>query len=57
MYFRSLATAVPNPRWNQAQCWDALRDTAAVRQLSARARHLLEKVLLANNGIEHRHFA
>jgi predicted naringenin-chalcone synthase len=57
MYFRTLATAVPSQSWSQAECWQALKDTPAVRQLGHRARQLLEKVLLGNNGIERRHFA
>lgn len=57
MYFRSLATAVPPEAWTQAECWNALQETEAVRGLGGRARQLLEKVLTGNSGIERRHFA
>jgi predicted naringenin-chalcone synthase len=57
MYLRSLATAVPPGAWTQLECWTALRETEAVRGLSARAQQLLEKVLTGSSGIERRHFA
>jgi alkylresorcinol/alkylpyrone synthase len=53
----SLATAVPEPSWTQAECWHLLRDASAMRQLKPRSLELLEKVLLGNSGIEQRHFA
>ena len=57
MYFRSLATAVPNQRFTQADCWAALQGTPALERMGGRARQFLEKVLLGNNGIGGRHLA
>ncbi len=57
MFFRSIATALPPRSWTQAECWHSLRDASIIRSLKPRSRSLLEKVLMANNGIETRHFA
>lgn len=57
MFFRSIASALPPRSWTQPECWNALRDTEAVRTLLPRSRQLLEKVLLGNAGIHTRHFA
>ena len=53
----SLATAVPEPSWTQAECWQSLRQSHHINALKPRSLDLLEKVLLGNSGIERRHFA
>jgi alkylresorcinol/alkylpyrone synthase len=57
MFLKSLACAVPPTAYTQAECWAHLKDAAPVRALKPRSHELLEKVLLANNGIRTRHFA
>ena len=52
----SIATAVPQQSWTQAEFWDALHDVREVRELKQRSRDLLEKILLGESGIESRHF-
>ncbi len=57
MNLASIATALPEKSWTQRECWEASRDTAAVRGLKPRSREILEKILLGDSGIERRHFA
>lgn len=57
MHLASLATALPERSWSQAECWDALCDSPVIRKLRQRSRDILERVLLGDSGIERRHFA
>ena len=57
MHLASLATAVPDPSFSQTECWEIVRQSGALDQLSTRAGTLLEKVLLGNSGIDRRHFS
>ena len=57
MFFLGLGTAVPIPRYTQRACWAAFQQAEPFASLDARARALLKKVLLADNGIAARHLA
>jgi alkylresorcinol/alkylpyrone synthase len=55
MFIAGLGTAVPAQRYAQARCWEQAKDDPRIQQLSPRARAVLRKVLLGQNGIESRH--
>lgn len=57
MHLASIATALPERSWTQAECWAALRDSPQIRTLRSRSRDIVERVLLGESGIERRHFA
>ncbi len=57
MYFNGLGTAVPQRRYTQRECWEALRASACYAALNRRAQFILEQVLCGNNGIATRHLA
>lgn len=57
MYITGLGTAVPPNRYSQEECWRALEGSDAFMRLTAQARGLARKVLLADNGIGSRHLA
>ena len=57
MFLVGLGTAVPETRYTQRECWDALRGSARFTRLTAPARVLLERVLLGESGIRTRHLA
>ena len=57
MYLTGLGTAVPERRYSQRECWDALRAAPRFRALAAPSRVLLERVLLGESGIRTRHLA
>lgn len=57
MFLRSISHALPEQSWTQTECWEAVRDSAAMQQLHPRSQGLLEKVLLGDSGIATRHFA
>src|SRR5438034_105399 len=57
MFIAGLGVATPARRYSQTDCWQALLDSDKLRTLAPRSRALLKKVLLANNGIAHRHLA
>ncbi len=57
MLLESLATAVPEPTYSQAECWEIVRASRAARRLRPRSRELLRKVLTGPSGIQKRHFA
>lgn len=56
MYFSGIGTAVPAHRYSQLDCWNAIQLAPQFADLSTRAKSVVEKVLLGDNGIEHRHF-
>ncbi len=57
MYIVALGTAAPRTRYSQRECWEAVRRTDLMERLQPRSRAILRKVLLGDNGIEHRHLA
>ncbi|MCI0746243.1 MAG: stilbene synthase [Verrucomicrobia subdivision 3 bacterium] len=57
MYITGLGTAVPPRRYTQAECWERARALEQFQRLSPRARAIVKKVLLGNNGIEARHLS
>lgn len=57
MYLKGIGTATPITRYEQSQCWEALRDSAQFAELNPRSRAILKKVLLGKNGIATRHLA
>lgn len=57
MFFIGLGTAVPETRYLQRDCWEALRQSEPFARLAPRSRAILKKVLGGNNGIASRHLA
>src|SRR3954471_21164263 len=57
MFITGLGTAAPRQRYTQAQCWDALQNSARFAQLTSRSRAILRKVLTGSNGIATRHLS
>jgi alkylresorcinol/alkylpyrone synthase len=56
MFLTGLQTAVPERRFTQAQCWEALQ-RADRPELNARVRSILQGILTHDNGIETRTLA
>jgi len=57
VFFTSLATASPERRYSQIECWEALEKSPECALLRPGSRALLKKILLGDNGITHRHLA
>lgn len=57
MYLHAIATAVPEPCYTQAQCWDVIAASEVRHQLSRRSRLVLQAILRGDSGITSRHFA
>lgn len=57
MFFIGLGTAVPQTRYEQREGWEALKNSAPLKQLQPRSHAILKKVLLGDNGITTRHLA
>jgi alkylresorcinol/alkylpyrone synthase len=57
MFFIGLGTAVPPARYEQRECWDALKSSAPFDRLQPRSHAILKKVLCGDNGITARHLA
>ena len=57
MFLISLGTALPEKRYSQRDCWEALQKSTPFADLRPGSRALLRKVLLGENGITHRHLA
>ncbi|MGF1484957.1 MAG: type III polyketide synthase [Opitutales bacterium] len=57
MYLQALANCVPPNGYSQLEVWEAIRESAPVRQLKERSQRLLEKVLVKSEGMAQRHFA
>jgi predicted naringenin-chalcone synthase len=57
MYLTGLSTAVPQNRFTQAECWNALQRAPQFPQLNSRSHALLRQVLTSDNGIATRHIA
>ncbi|HTL73020.1 MAG TPA: 3-oxoacyl-[acyl-carrier-protein] synthase III C-terminal domain-containing protein [bacterium] len=57
MFFIGLGTAVPSTRYEQRECWNALKSSAPFSLLKSRSHAILKKVLCGDNGITSRHLA
>lgn len=57
MYLKSIAQAVPEHKFTQADCLKILQSSGALSNLKSRSVELLEKILLGDSGIDERHFA
>lgn len=57
MFISGVGTAVPDQRYTQRECWEALRGTPQFARLGRPARALLERVLLGAQGVQTRHLA
>ena len=57
MFIIGLGTALPTGFYTQSQCWQALEASTQFMGLTERSRTLVQKVLLADNGIESRYLA
>jgi len=57
MYLQSIAHAAPTQSYTQPECWEIIRRSGELNQLSSRSATLLEKVLLGDSGIATRRFA
>jgi predicted naringenin-chalcone synthase len=56
MYLASLAHALPERSWTQADCWEALKISPFAKTLRRRSMEILERVLTGDSGIETRGF-
>jgi predicted naringenin-chalcone synthase len=57
MFLQSLASAFPEARYTQRECWSIAKSSPFLAQLSRRSAKILETVLSGSSGIETRHFA
>jgi alkylresorcinol/alkylpyrone synthase len=57
MKLEALASTVPDAVLTQEECWHRLVQSHAIDTLRPGSRHLLEKFLLNDNGIDQRHLA
>jgi predicted naringenin-chalcone synthase len=57
MFFVGLGTATPPKRYTQKECWEVFARSDLSKQLDARSRAIVKKVLNGNNGIETRYLA
>jgi len=57
MYIAAVASALPEQRYTQKECWEALQSSERFSQLTPPSQRLLRKVLLGENGIEWRHLS
>jgi alkylresorcinol/alkylpyrone synthase len=57
MYLQSIAHAVPEATFTQAECWNIIQRSGELDRLSTRSANIMEKVLLGDSGIDTRRFA
>ena len=57
MYVQALASAFPEARYTQSECWQIAKSGPFLATLTRRSAKILETVLLGSSGIETRHFA
>src|SRR5689334_3243121 len=57
MFITAVGTAVPENRYSQRECWEALRAAPQFQALGAPSRALLERVLIGEHGVRTRHLA
>lgn len=57
MYLHALATAVPEAKYTQADCWDIAQRSPVRARLKKRSMLILQTILRGEHGIAQRHFA
>ena len=57
MHLQALASAFPDARYTQSECWQIAKSSPFLASLSRRSAKILETVLSGCSGIETRHFA
>jgi alkylresorcinol/alkylpyrone synthase len=57
MFIIGTGTATPPQCYSQQECWTAMKNSARFRELNARSKAILKKVLTGENGIATRHLA
>ena len=57
MYLQALASAFPDARYTQSECWQIAKSSPFLASLNRRSAKILETVLSGSSGIETRHFA
>ena len=57
MYLHSLATAVPDATFTQAECWELAQRSSVRERLKKRSMLILQTILKGDHGIATRHFA
>jgi predicted naringenin-chalcone synthase len=57
MYLQALASAFPEARYTQSECWQIAKSSPFLASLSRRSAKILKTVLSSSSGIETRHFA
>ncbi len=57
MFLQSLASAFPEARFTQRECWDIVAEGRSLDTLDRRSRKILETILKGDSGIDTRHFA
>jgi predicted naringenin-chalcone synthase len=57
MYLQALASAFPDARYTQSECWRIARSSPFLASLTRRSAKILETVLSGSSGIDTRHFA
>jgi predicted naringenin-chalcone synthase len=57
MFLHALATAVPDARYTQADCWEIAQRSRVRERLARRSMLILRSVLRGDHGIASRHFA
>lgn len=57
MFLHSLATAVPEAAYSQADCWEIVQRSGLRQRLTKRSMLILHSVLRGDHGIGKRHFA
>jgi predicted naringenin-chalcone synthase len=57
MFLHAVGTAVPDTRYSQVECWEALLAASRYGALGAPARALLQRILCGDSGVRTRHLA
>jgi predicted naringenin-chalcone synthase len=57
MFLHALATAVPDPAYTQADCWELAERSNLRQRLKKRSMLILHTILRSDHGIAKRHFA
>lgn len=57
MFLHALATALPDPAFTQAECWDLVEKSNVRQRLKRRSMLILHNLLRGDHGIAKRHFA
>ncbi|HYC72068.1 MAG TPA: 3-oxoacyl-[acyl-carrier-protein] synthase III C-terminal domain-containing protein [Opitutaceae bacterium] len=57
MYLQTLATAVPDAAYSQADCWEIVKNSPVRQRLNRRSMLMLQAILRGDSGVQRRHFA